>query len=308
MPFDSTEKRLEIVLRSKQHNLGKNINDCWERVVKAGNAHIISKISNRYVCTYLLSESSLFVWNDRILMITCGNTTPVSALPEILNIINKQNIAYLFYERERSNFSKKLSCRFADDVASIRNFFDGKTLRFGNEEHSHINSFYSFCDCAVLKKLPSLQLMMYDLDPLAVKIFSKKREGDTGAQTTQLSKIDQIYPGAIIDSHLFSPYGYSINGIIDNNYFTAHVTPQLEGSYASFGTSILNKDLMSAIKKIISVFKPKKFSLLLKTDFSNTHLKLHSVIINAAQNMNIITKMFNSDFQCAATFFYAKNV
>ncbi|MEZ6189114.1 MAG: hypothetical protein R3F62_29460 [Planctomycetota bacterium] len=43
----------------------------WERVVEAARAQILSQISTSQCDAYLLSESSLFVYDDRFALITC---------------------------------------------------------------------------------------------------------------------------------------------------------------------------------------------------------------------------------------------
>jgi S-adenosylmethionine decarboxylase len=74
------------------------------RVVRASGAEILNCVSTAELDGYLLSESSLFVWEERLLLITCGQTTPVRTLPEILEFIDRDRIAFLFYERKNLNF------------------------------------------------------------------------------------------------------------------------------------------------------------------------------------------------------------
>jgi len=305
--FEGPEKRLEIILHSKQHRAWLNNDAAWERVVKAVGASIISKISNKYINSYLLSESSLFVWNHRILLITCGSTTPVMALPEILKIIKKENISSIIYERKKNSFSQKQT--FGDDASYIAKFFKGETLRLGISGESYMDIFYSLCSASRAVRPRSLQLFMYNLDRSAMKIFYKK-ESKTPRQAACVLGIDKLYPHAVTDAYLFSPYGYSINGIMDNNYFTIHVTPQPEGSYASFDTSLITKDSVLMIKKVLSIFKPEKYSLFLKTDLTKQYMKFHSVITDAVQKINTgvsedLIKLTSSDLGCAATFLYS---
>ena len=52
------------------------------------------------------------------------------------------------------------------------------------------------------------------------------------------SGISAIFPDADIHGWQFEPCGYSCNGMMDNSYFTIHVTPEAESSYVSFGTNV----------------------------------------------------------------------
>ena len=117
--FEGPEKKLEIILNSPCSNLRSNQDGRWERVVNASRSHIISSISAEGVDAYLLSESSLFVWEDRILMITCGKTTLVNAVPEILRLTGRRNVARVFYERKNMLYPDQQSTQFDTGWAAM---------------------------------------------------------------------------------------------------------------------------------------------------------------------------------------------
>lgn len=84
----------------------------------------------------------------------------------------------------------------------------------------------------------------------------------------------KIYPDSIVDDYAFDPCGYSANGLLGPYYYTIHVTPESQCSYASFETTIPVKTFKhvsksgiaeydsfnQVVKKVINVFKPGKFS------------------------------------------------
>jgi len=104
----------------------------------------------------------------------------------------------------------------------------------------------------------TLELLMTDLDPEVMKTFYKK-PGFTTKMLVKSSGLAELFPEAIIDDYLFDPCGYSLNGLLNDGYFTIHVTPQPKCSYASFETNI-QCDYASLIKRVIAIFKPKKFT------------------------------------------------
>lgn len=59
----------------------------------------------------------------------------------------------------------------------------------------------------------SLHVIMQDLDPQVMKIFTQAT-CDNGKEATQRSGIDKLIPGANIDEFLFDPCGYSMNGYV----------------------------------------------------------------------------------------------
>ena len=82
------------------------------------------------------------------------------------------------------------------------------------------------------------------------------------------------YPDARIDSYLFTPCGYSANGVVPmpgdgecTNYWTVHVTPEPHCSYASFETNVPTKragrDTVDTVQQVVNIFKPGRFSVTL---------------------------------------------
>ena len=82
------------------------------------------------------------------------------------------------------------------------------------------------------------------------------------------------YPDARIDAYLFTPCGFSANGVIPapngrdaTHYFTVHVTPEANCSYASFETNVPSKqtgrETADVIEHVVSIFKPGRFSVTL---------------------------------------------
>ncbi|KAL9127774.1 MAG: hypothetical protein Q9217_003404 [Psora testacea] len=80
------------------------------------------------------------------------------------------------------------------------------------------------------------------------------------------------YPDARIDAYLFTPCGFSANGVIPTpngkdatHYFTVHVTPEPNCSYASFETNVPSKqtgrETNDVIEQVVRIFKPGRFSV-----------------------------------------------
>ncbi|KAI0515435.1 S-adenosylmethionine decarboxylase [Xylaria bambusicola] len=88
------------------------------------------------------------------------------------------------------------------------------------------------------------------------------------------------YPDARIDAYLFSPCGFSANGIIpapqqqdssesakSTHYFTVHVTPEPICSFASFETNVPGgqngRETSEIVEHVVGIFKPGRFSVTL---------------------------------------------
>ena len=73
-----------------------------------------------------------------------------------------------------------------------------------------------------------------------------------------------------IDDFLFSPCGYSVNGIKGDSYFTIHLTPEQDGSYVSFETNDENLSHNDLVSHFITKLRPKSFDTIC---FNLTQLK-----------------------------------
>lgn len=82
------------------------------------------------------------------------------------------------------------------------------------------------------------------------------------------------YPDARIDSYLFTPCGFSANGVVPRpgdlettHYWTVHVTPEPQFSYASFETNVptrqTGRETVEMVAHVIDIFKPGHFSVTL---------------------------------------------
>jgi len=83
------------------------------------------------------------------------------------------------------------------------------------------------------------------------------------------------YPDARVDAYLFTPCGFSANGVIPapgqaasaTHYFTVHVTPEAQCSYASFETNVpgrqTGRETCEVIEHVVNIFKPGRFSVTL---------------------------------------------
>lgn len=82
------------------------------------------------------------------------------------------------------------------------------------------------------------------------------------------------YPDARVDAYLFTPCGFSANGVIpapegkkSTHYFTVHVTPEAHCSYASFETNVpcrqTGRETAEIVEQVVDIFKPGRFSVTL---------------------------------------------
>lgn len=262
MFFEGPEKKVEIALMPGQPSLRARGRAYWDKIVEKSRAQILSAVSNESMDAYLLSESSLFVTDGWLTMITCGRTDLVSAVDQLCADLGVENFAYLVYERKNAHFQEYQPANFFDDARRLSALMPGKSLRFGDADDHHVFLFHLDKPYAPTADDLTLEILMHGVDPAASKVFmsgpARKREF-----IKEKSGVWSLIPGFQVDDHLFEPMGYSLNAIRGSRYYTIHVTPQKVGSYVSFETNCVEGDGNETVTRVLDVFKPQSCDVIL---------------------------------------------
>lgn len=262
--FEGSEKKAEILIDANNINLLTDVDNAfWAEMVNCCHAQILSSIENPYCKAFVLSESSLFVWQDRLLILTCGETHLINSVEYFITRYGKELIKHVIYQRKNEYFAQAQPSCFGDDIKVLTEFVDGKAYRFGELDSHHTYLFHQANDFKADANDKTYELLAYQISKHA------------SAQLTQthLSKeeirkflcLDELLPEFTIDDFVFKPYGYSMNAINGKEYLTIHVTPQENSSYISFESSL---NLIELAPKILDILKPASFDLL---SFNETH-------------------------------------
>ena len=259
--FEGPEKKVELVLRKGLKPLRSFGDERWTTVIESAKTKALSKIGNDQFDAYLLSESSLFVFDDKVVMITCGRTNLVAGVFAMLDFIDKDDVDLFIYERKNHNFPSLQPTDFSDDVAALNEVFPGTALCLGDLKGEHIALFHMDKEYHPKGTDHTLELLFNDIDEEARDLFCS---GPTHRlESINETEIGDILPGFEIDEFLFEPMGYSMNAIRGQEYYTIHVTPQKIGSFVSFETNhTFGDDLSETVKRVTNIFRPASFNLL----------------------------------------------
>jgi S-adenosylmethionine decarboxylase len=257
--FEGSEKKLEVLVRDGI-SLLQWPEERWLQMVEASQTQILSKIENTDCRAYLLSESSLFVWDDRFTMITCGTTTLVDVMGVAQKYLAHDDIDALIFERKNEYFPQFQKSDFFIDIEKLDRHTNGRAYRFGHLDDHHVYLFHSDKKYRPRKNDTTLEILMYGLQGKAQEIFN--RAGQSSEEIRKETGVDRILPDFIIDDHSFSPIGYSLNAIKGPQYYTIHVTPQDVSPYVSFETNLTSRNQMQkTINSVLEVFRPRAFDI-----------------------------------------------
>lgn len=268
MYFEGPEKKFDLCLPAHLPPLRKRSLRFWERLVQASDASIVSSIHSSHCDAHLLSESSLFVFDHRVVMITCGQTALVKALAFLAHELGSENLQNFTYARKRENFPHLQPQTFGEDVTLLRKFSSGQV---GHINTGHLNGI----DYFVASDIPScdgighhvqgfdkLELLMHNLAPEVRQFLAAPASRSLISSSAQLK---QYFAGFECDEFFFSPSGYSLNALCGSSYFTIHITPEELGSYISFecGSPGLELDIGSLVSSLLNLYQPGYADLIL---------------------------------------------
>jgi S-adenosylmethionine decarboxylase len=197
-------------------------------------------------------------------MITCGQTRLVEALCLAIQTLGSDQIDLLVFERKNEFFPHLQPSRFDDDVTCIREMVPGMIAKYGHKERNHLKVFFSAKPFEPVKKDMTVEILMHNLHPQILPAFDA--QGDNLERIRHQLGLWHLMEDFSIQDHLFSPRGYSLNALREHAYYTIHVTPECEGSYASFETNqhfSSNTDLKKLIEKVADTFQPADFVVIL---------------------------------------------
>jgi S-adenosylmethionine decarboxylase len=256
--FEGSEKKAEVKIDNHKLSLLNDFDDdFWAALVNCSEAQILSCVSNTQCKAFLLSESSLFVWDDRFLILTCGVTNLVKSVEFFIQQVGEDNIRQLIYQRKNEYFSHAQPSCFGDDIQLLSNYLPGKAYRFGEMDSHHNYIFHQDNNFIASPHDKTYGFLAYQISRKASKILTTP--GLSAEKIRQFLTIDEILPNFIFDDFAFQPYGYSLNAIDENKYLTIHITPQTDSSYVSFESNI---NLIEIAPKILAILSPKSFDLL----------------------------------------------
>ena len=202
--FEGPEKTLEVdfVPNVGDNSLGlRAISRLqWDKLLSLAQCCILSTVSNKFLDSYVLSESSLFVFSHKLVIKTCGTTTLLRMLPSLLKLTKelKMELEWLAYMRKNFSFPRHQlypHSGFHQEIAFLETecHLYGEAYALGPLNADHWNTFiYDNCDRPMTESTDrTLNIMMYDLDSEVAAHFWKdaqrmthEKNNDVGNGTT----------------------------------------------------------------------------------------------------------------------------
>ncbi|CAN8300572.1 unnamed protein product [Cochlearia groenlandica] len=304
--FEGFEKRLELrffdddnTITNNNHNdMGLRLIDfeSLNQVLTQVQCTVVSAVANHSFDAYVLSESSLFVYPNKIIIKTCGTTQLLKSIRPLISLAGDLGLTLRACRYSRGSFIFPKSqpfpyTSFKDEVFIVEESLP-KSLRYRkssvmtppSNNNNTSRDWHVFTASADVEPdendVVVVEVCMTELDRVNASSFFRRKRGEDegessynsdcgGKEMTRLSGIDYINENAFICDFAFDPCGYSMNGVDGDRYSTIHVTPEDGFSYASFecGLSLRddeedgNGDIAEVLSRAINVFRPDSVSI-----------------------------------------------
>lgn len=279
--FEGFEKRLEITFSEAPifvdpHGQGlRSLSRAQiDSILDLARCTIVSHLSNKDFDSYVLSESSLFIFPYKIILKTCGTTKLLLSIPRILELASDLSLPVLSAKYSRGTFifpgAQPSPHRSFSEEASALNHFFGNLASGGNAyvigDPASPNRNWHIYYATEKPELPmvTLEMCMTGLSSEKAAIFFNNSEDLHTKTMTKRSGIPNIIPEMEICDFEFEPCGYSMNAICGPALSTIHVTPEDGFSYASYeaaGFDPMKLGFGGLVERVLSCFGPADFSV-----------------------------------------------
>jgi S-adenosylmethionine decarboxylase len=254
----------------------------WKQEVKylddmfdGGSAYMVGKMNGDHWYLYLTSPNQQALTPPRTPESEIeGTKIPVgTSFAPITGTYHDETLEILMTDLDQEN-AKQFYLSHASAVASDKMAAEAKNARkeainsLGGlgDDVDEVDVFANDADSNMLDSVEALTTEGHAL-------------GTVVSESCGLSSVypTSKYPDARVDAYLFSPCGFSANGVVPppasaeggkgEHYFTVHVTPEPQCSFASFETNVpggqSGRTTTEIIEHVVEIFKPGRFSVTL---------------------------------------------
>ena len=287
MTFEAVEKKIRITLHSPLSS--QDITQIEKILLRDAHVRIIKKDITPSCISYILSESTLLIFDSSLLILTCGKTPLHRTLSAFVRLFSLSRIQTFTFERRNFLFPSDQDSHFEKTFEATLNLFPPSQVYFyhiGDKEDIHFHFF--------IYKAEDISL------PTFYEIFMEECSQSSLLQIEKMppaTRLDTVLAplksrGYILD-HVFSPQGYSINHIDDQNYTTLHTSPEEHVVYMSLESSSYDP-FKSMTLDLLKRVAPKTFGLL----FTQTQIQPEELepFTHLGYTLEIHQKKYRGDF------------
>lgn len=266
MFYEGREKRLEIITQGV--NLLNFSVEFWRAMVKQTGAYILSELNETNVRAFILSESSLFIWKNKLLLITCGTTHLLHAALYFKKQSPANSIKSLLFQRHHAYRPSAQRSTFAEDCTQLQTILPGQCWHWEDDYQGDLFQSHTH-------KMHNSTTNIVMLSTLRSDFAKCLQNTIVSTQTIEKNlQINSYFNAFKVQQHSFKPKGYSLNAVQDESYFTLHLSPEKYASYLSFETNLESKLSQPFIQHLVALFNPKNACMISFANKNNAEMHI----------------------------------
>jgi|JI10StandDraft_1071094.scaffolds.fasta_scaffold66051_3 S-adenosylmethionine decarboxylase len=271
-PFEGSEKKIEISLKPGTRSFRSLTQTQIRQLVAAAHTKIVSSMKTESCDAYILSESSLFLFDDRLVMITCGTSNLIQSALQALEWFSVSDIQIFLFKRQMELQPWLQPTTFHEDAAKLSRIFPGKLLIQGEGEQQIFAFVYGVGK-------PSNRI------GLEILLKGIRQDWYPGFQD----------PRFTVAEHHFTPSGYSMNAVAGTcEYFTIHLNFLKDGLNASFQGSFEADQIPDIISHVSEKFSATQTRIFLTTESPEITFKEISDWKNQTKSFWLANSLFET--------------
>lgn len=278
VPFEGVEKRLVVHFKPNKLTCTpyEFTTSEWQSILDYAHCEIVSERHLEDTKVYLLSESTLTVWPHGFLLKTCGRTTPFLVLDVLAKYVYPDSqlvdlIDWMTYSRLdflHPQYQVWPHQSHEQETEYLRHIVpQAVPFSLPAGRHALVGFVYS-PEAPVNANVQFEEALMMQVDRHCVRSFA-------GFDTPEEQKFDDgkdhhgylrpVLSGSRkeLDEFWFSPFGYSSNALAAGpsdqhaTYFSCHVSPEPETSYASLEVGGCGNSALIPLCELVPAFNAK---------------------------------------------------
>lgn len=279
MSFENAEKKIEITFKQGSKSLKILPKAFWDTLAAKAKVRILSSVNSPLCDSYLLSESSLFVFPQKLLLITSGQGSLLGMVEHVLSHFKLEEVDAFFYEVKGESYQND----FLKEAFALSQLIPGTLMNLGDRDSDQVSLFYLDRPSAHIKNSEAtFEILIHELDPIFQEVFALDK-ASARKWLSEGSGFKSFFESFDVQDFSFQPFGYSLNAIKGDKYFTFHVSPHERGSFASLETNFVEIGAEKLLEASYSLFKPRSLQLVSYSPHKNIEFSAPQLFILKAQ-------------------------
>ena len=250
------EKKLKIGLKAGASSLKAIPKGFWEELVRSSGTRVLSSVSSPLCDSYLLSDSSLLVFPQKLIWNASSQVDFLKVVAVFFEAYKLTDIDYFVFEVVGKDAQKT----FALEAKELARFMPAAAFRM---ETNGGYSLFHYTELARQKEQNASTTLSVTMDkiPSGVRDFFSQEKSVVRKFITENTTFRKLFDSFDVQDLSFQPFGYFLNAVKGDRYFTFQIPPGGPSPAAWFETNTNDISHDEIVMALRSLFKAEIFTV-----------------------------------------------